>query len=523
MPRPVTLPIDRTPGFLEGRAQKCVALLAKAEDFLDRFETAAWAIYTVLYVAWAYLISSHKQLWFDELVSYSVDHLPNWSQAWRALAMGVDANPPLFHAVNRGLLALLGDTHFVQRVSSVIGFWVMSLCIYLIVRRNSSAAAAWVATLLPLSSSAAYFATEARPYGMALGFASIAVVCWLRSTDGVRGSGWWLAGLNLSLAAAMSSHYYAVFLLVPFVAAELTRSARRMKIDWRIVFTIGLSWWPLLVFFTSGLMSAANQYTGNTNSVSLLLPFGFWEFFLRPAVGSLLMATALVMILGWAVGVKYEFKTPLQNEVIIAVWLCGLPLVVVIAARFITHAFEFRYAVCSLVGAALLFGIIVQWASRAVPGAAIVMFLTLVLPIAIDAVGGRNKPRGRVVEYRWEAATLAHPELPIVFGMPLESVQAWYNAPTPALQKRITCLVDVNEAWKRLRSATADLGVINLRPALPVPYEDYKQFAQRRSPFYFVYNPGIESWVLGKLIDDGARPLLLGNFASDQLYLIDWH
>ena len=150
------------------------------EEALERHVLAGWGLFSFFYLGWALFVSSRKQLWFDELVTYSVDHLPTWADAWHALAIGVDANPPLFHFVNRLLLATFGDTNAVQRASSVFGFWAMLLCVFLIVHRKHSAAAAWVATLIPLCSGVAYYATEARPYGMVLGFVSFAIICWLR-------------------------------------------------------------------------------------------------------------------------------------------------------------------------------------------------------------------------------------------------------------------------------------------------------------------------------------------------------
>src|SRR5262249_22574769 len=80
----------------------------------------------------------------------------------------------------------------------------------------------------PLAYSYAY---EARGYGMVLGFAGAAVVCW----DLARSPRWRpvaLLGLPVCLALAVATHFYAVLLVVPLALAELARSLKRRRTDW---------------------------------------------------------------------------------------------------------------------------------------------------------------------------------------------------------------------------------------------------------------------------------------------------
>ena len=513
--------------------QRAVELVAaNFESVLDRHQIAACAVFSVLYFAWARLISNHKQLWFDELVSYSVDHLPTWNDAWRALQFGVDANPPLFHLVNRAILGIMGDTNFAQRASSIFGFWAMSLCVYTIVRRNHSAAASWVAALIPACSGAAYYATEARPYGMVLAFVSFAIICWLNAVEATSHRRLWLIGLTVSLGCAISSHYYAVFTIAPFIGAELTRAAKRKNVDWGILGAVMLSYLPLLIFYKAGLMTAANQYIAAKEPISLLGAVDFWNFTLGPVAASIAVAVAVAV--GWnclagsspAIDQGFTASRPspfrANGTLLIAAWFCILPIVVALGARFVTHANEHRYAISALIGAAILLGAGFDALRSAVPGAAGLAILTLLVPVGATAVVGRDKPRGRHTEYSWSQSVQSRPELPIAYGMPLEFVQAWYHAPTPELKRRIVGLVNVKEGLKRTGSVTADLGVVNLMPALPVPALDYYRFIRGRQPFYLVYRPAVTSWVTGKLVEDGASLKLDGVFGPDELYLVTW-
>jgi hypothetical protein len=192
------------------------------------------------------------------------------------------------------------------------------------------------------------------------------------------------------------------------------------------------------------------------------------------------------------------------------------------ASRFVTHAYEHRYAITAVIGAAILIGIGFDALRSVVPGAAGLAILSLIFPVAATAVMGRHHPRGRHVAYEWVKIAAREPGLPIVYAGQLEFVQAWFNAPSPELKKRIMTLVDVREARARTGSTTADLGVINLAPAMPVPYAQYAEFAGQRKPFYLIYEPAISSWITQKLIEDGAQLRLLGLYGADEIYRVDW-
>lgn len=530
MARPDTTDIVSKPSFLERNVRVFQSLLVgvaiRFEEFLELHPIFCGVTFSILYCGWALLISHHKQLWFDELVTYSVDHVPTWRDAWHALQIGVDANPPLFHFANRLFLAVLGDSNEVQRASSIFGFWAMSLCVYAIVRSDHSAAAAWVAALIPACSGAAYYATEARPYGMVLAFVSLAIICWMKSVDASNRklmSYSWTIGLTMCLACAISSHYYAVFTVLPFIGAELTRGVKRSKLDWTILGALVASYLPLVIFYTTGLMAAAGQYTGGADRASMLLPVHFWELILGPVLGSIATAIGIALIWNWLGGKRLGTSMIPSNSILIAAWLCLLPLVVVLAARYVTHAYEHRYAISAVIGAAILIGFGFDVLRTAVPGAAGLAIFALILPITADAIAGRNAPRGRHIDYAWAQSTGAEPDLPIVYGTPLEFVQAWYNAPSQELQKRITCLVDVKDAWARTKSTTADLGVINLKPALLVPARNYHDFASLRRNFYLIHEPHTTTgWVTKKLVEDGANLKLLGIYGNDEVYIVTW-
>jgi len=528
MALPATSDIVSRPKFREGKHREIRETVEVAavgfERVLERHVLAAGTVFSILYFSWALYISNRKELWFDELVSYAVDHLPMWTDAWRALQTGVDANPPLFHLVNRVLLGILGDTTFAQRASSIFGFWAMSLCLYAIVRKNHSAAASWVAAVIPGCSGAAYYATEARPYGMVMGLVSLAVLCWVNAAEATGSRRGWLAGLTFAMACAISCHYNAVFLLAPFVGAEATRAVRRTRVDWAVLGAIVASCFPLLLFYKAGLISALGQYTASTGNPSLLSPIAFWSFLLGPFAVSIAMAVAAAVAWHWLTG-KAEWKSfdvlP-THTILIAAWFGMVPIVIAVSGRYVTHLYEDRYALSAIIGVAILIGAGFDALRSVVPGAAGLAILALIVPVSAEAIASRAKPRGRHIDYGWQKAASARPDLPVVYGRPLEFVQAWYNAPSPDLKRRIIGLVNVKEGFDRTGSVIEDLGVVNLKASLSLPAVDYFAFTAQRKPFYLITQPSVTSWVTHKLLEDGADLKIELLFNGEVISLVTW-
>src|SRR5262249_18522328 len=132
------------------------------------------------------------------------------------------------------------------------------LCLFRFVSRRSTIVYGIAAMLFPLSTGAYYYAFEARPYGLVLGLAGLAMICWQSLAEG-EGRALPLAGLALSLAAAVSCHYYAVLVLIPFVCGEAARTLSRRRLDLPVWAAMAASLVPLLIFFP--LIARARSYS----------------------------------------------------------------------------------------------------------------------------------------------------------------------------------------------------------------------------------------------------------------------
>jgi hypothetical protein len=99
----------------------------------------------------------------------------------------------------------------------------------------------------PLVTTAYFYAYEARPHGIVLGFCGIVLVCWQAATDRFDRRFWPLLGLGGGLVCALLMHSYAALLFVPVGLGELTRSVRLRRIDWKVWLTIAISSLTILV------------------------------------------------------------------------------------------------------------------------------------------------------------------------------------------------------------------------------------------------------------------------------------
>src|SRR5207237_1162969 len=113
----------------------------------------------------------------------------------------------------------------------ILGFWLMTVCIFRFVSRRCPPIYAAAAMIFPLITSAFYYACEARPYALVMGFTALALVCWQQILENERRT-ISLFGLWFSLSACICLHYYAILIWIPFGLAELARLRSRKRPDW---------------------------------------------------------------------------------------------------------------------------------------------------------------------------------------------------------------------------------------------------------------------------------------------------
>ncbi len=301
--------------------------------------------FAVLFAAGCAGRAHAKPFWYDEIFTIVLSGLP-FAELRAALSTGLEQNPPLYPLI----AGVFGAGHIAMRLISIAGVAIFALCLRSFVGRRCGETAGWVAALVALFTEACGYAWEARPYGLMLGFAGLALISWQRAAElGRRGGA--LTGLAVSLALALSCHYYAVLLYVPFAIGEMVRIRVRRKLDPAVALALAAGAIPLIVFAT--LMRGAQTYSSTFwGQATILSLSAFWDFLLLP----LAAPAALVLIVA---GVVYrhggEPSPPglFAHEAAAAVGFCLIPLAL-FAVSLITGAYSDRYALAAAAGVAIL-------------------------------------------------------------------------------------------------------------------------------------------------------------------------
>jgi hypothetical protein len=315
---------------------------------------------SALYFADTLLRASLKTFWYDELVTVYLCRMPSLAATWSVVLHGVDFNPPLFYLLTRISEALFGEGLIATRLPAIIGFWIMGLSLYAFVARRLGPLYGAIAALAPPFTLAYYYAYEARPHGIVLAWCGLMLLCWQRGRQ-TPASRWllnlWLWGLLASFLAALLTHIYAFYLVIPFLLAETYALLRRKS------FHLGV-WLALLlplVLVAPLYLNMSRRYKSLVSVGGVVHPDEAIRRHLvvvyGPALALLLIAVAL---LAWAhrdrsTGAESSSaKSLTREELIVASGLILLPVIGMIGVRITHGPFFDRYFIASTVGFALL-------------------------------------------------------------------------------------------------------------------------------------------------------------------------
>lgn len=502
----------------------CVEAL---RDLCEQHRLLLLGAVSFVYFAATSVLASRKPMWNDELFTYFIAQAPSLSGIWSALLTGADQIPFPFYVLTRWSLGLFGVNEWALRLPEMIGVWVAGLCLFHIVARQTEGLYGFVAMVFLFVTGANLYSYEARPYGLVLAFSSLAWLFWQHATYG-RSRKLSVLGLAVSLAAAVSSHYYAVFVFVPLGAGEFVRSLARRRIDWPIWFAMMGALSPLL--FLAPLIQQARTYSQ-----------GFWA---RPSLHSipdayavLLMPTPLLVLAALLVSGTYlllkrsaklrpqatvKYAIVPFHEVAVAVGFVGLPIVAVLATMLTTGAFTFRYALPTVLGVSVLVALSAArlFQGQAVLGIAI-LFLSCVgfgMISARNMQGTSGESLGKVYELIGREPAIS---LPVVISDAHSFMILSQYAP-PKLSSRLVYLADPQASLRHLGFDTIDRGILDLRPWFGLHIEEYGQFLEAQPGFYVYASGGRLSglnWLLTELASAPYHMELRARIGDHLLFL----
>lgn len=294
-----------------------------------------------------------RPLWFDELATHWVASAGDLDAMTARRDAAIEPTPPVSLALTHLSLRLFGDHPGPLRLPAIAGFGLLLASLYTFVSRRLGGDWAATAGGIVLLSGAAYYAAEARPYGMVLGMAGLAAAAW-QSYAG-QGSRRSILLCGAALFAAGCLHYFAVLLAFPFALAEAVRLWERRRIDWLALAATAAPGLAVAVH-----LPLIRAMTARAEFSSILwsqpapgFPTAYWTAALGPA------STALVLILLWAfLNTRPEAeRTPgafTRAESALLIGFALLPWIGLAFGYLVTNTIVARYVYGSMIGLAAI-------------------------------------------------------------------------------------------------------------------------------------------------------------------------
>jgi hypothetical protein len=472
----------------------------------------------VLYLLGTLGRAHQKLFWHDEIFTVVLAQLGP-AALWGALRTATDLNPPAFYLATRAGEMIFGRGLIGSRMPAVMGVLAAALCAGLFVRRRYGPFAGLVTILLFLGTDAYLYSYEARPYGLVLGLAGAALVCWqsTSSTSPVRYAGA-VAGLCASLTIAIACHYYAVLLLIPIAAAEVSRFLRRRQPRWPVWIGTGVALAPALVCWP--LIASAREYSaGFFAPPSLRTVLDSVQSTISPLLVPLLVmlvVVSAVRVFGGLSDREAYSATAAdeQDEWVLAATLVTLPLLAYACAVVWTHALVARYYLPWTLGFSILVTITI---ARSGVGNRVLPVMAIVL---LGWVGARQALSARWLvrpspDLRAMYPTLvdqSNGEIPVVIGHSHVFLVAQYYAPPPLASR----LVKLTWADAPGTPDTSTRAFRRLQRLRPLRLDDFDTFIRHHRHFLF-YGPTPDP-VLDKIRRAGGLAVLRRDDEDTQLF-----
>jgi len=448
-------------------------------------------LFFVIYGVGFGLIGSKKVLWNDELFSLYISELPHFHNIWAALKTGAEQTPPLFFAITRAGLELLGNSALTLRLPELLAFGLMCACLFHLVSRRTSPAFGFLAMLFPFMTAAFNYVAEGRAYALVLAFTAFGLLCWLWAAEGRRRV-FALTGLAVSLAAAISCHYYAVLSLFPMGLGELARTFRSKRIDVGVWLALILSMSPLLIFLA--LIESARKFAPHFWAKPRWSSMAYYyeHFLLAPsAVPLLVILLAVVIYCSFLRSEPGSGETrtipniPLHEAAAVIGFLL-IPPVGVILAKAIVGAYSDPYALPAVIGLSILvaWGLCIALEGQDAPALALGLLLCAFL-----VVKEAQTYRRVVAERSLKDSTYAFLEenaqgrAPIVIPGPLEFTELTHGAPV-SIAGRMIYLADPGLAVQYTGTDDPDRGLIEMKSWAGLNVLPFQSFIALARPCY---------------------------------------
>ncbi len=391
----------------------------------------------LLFLACTIVRDIRKPMWVDEFYTLYTSRQATVAEIYKATIDGCDSML-LYDMTVHAILPVVRIDQLAVRLPATLGFCCMIVFLLAFCRRRLPAAYAMAAALLACNAQLMY-STEGRSYGVVLGCAAGALLCWQYAVEGRHRI---LAIPMLALCAALMTamHYYSIFFWIPLLLAEMAHWRSSRKPDWAILAAMTPVLLVLGLHYPLITASAAHQLQMHFFSPAQWSGIAkcYIECFGKMMVCCIFPAVVLAVF-----STIPEDRSAKQSSLIPSEWVVLgafslMPLCVIVLAKYTTHMFVSRYVLWTVPGVAIL---LVALLCRVARGRAVVgvslLGLMVVYVAAAEVRYLLQKPELRRGEATLQSlASLPDSTEPIVVADALVFMELSYYAES-RIQKRL--------------------------------------------------------------------------------------
>ena len=468
-----------------------------------------------------------KPFWFDELCTWIIARQPGVKGIWSALERAADGQPPLYYLVEREASKLAGNELLSFRLPSIFAFCAAIVLIFLFVRKRSGSSCALICAAIPfLTLVYDPYAIEARPYALIIALVSLALVCYQHAPALP-----WVILMGTSFVLAQALHYYAVFTVVPFAAAEVALSLKSRKLRFGVWLAFACTLIPLALFFP--LLWRQKLYYGEHFWAipTWTKAAGFYGWSINYYTHrSLIPTILLVACLGAIVALAFpkirsaRSADPFFHEHVLVLLLLVLPFIAYVVTKAARGALDDRYTLAAVLAYPLGAGYLLRGLNR---GAVVLAALVIFSALGMQEVNFWKAQRGHVGEMVSPAepierlvAAAGRPDLPVLISDGHDYLPLLHYA-SPEWNKRFFVVVDLPQEIVYTKTDSVGRSLLALQCCYPFRVENFQEFSSAHPQFLMYSNGSFWDWWYFRFVHDGDTVRLVAAEQGLHMYLVD--
>jgi hypothetical protein len=482
---------------------------------LERHFRLFAALFVMLLMAYAVVKDVRTRMWADELVTLYMSQQASPGEIAKATLEGCDGLPPLYATIVHAIQPWVWPEVLAVRLPATLGFCGMVLFLLTFCHRRLPAAYSLVAALLACNACLEY-STEGRSYGVVLGCAAGALLCWQSASDG-RGRILAIPLLAFWLALMTAMHYYSVFFFVPLFVAEMVRWRKSGKLDVAVLAAMAA---PLLVLgLHYPFIAATRQFQEHHWSPAV------WGH-IRGVYSAYFVTMCLPPLVVLALFSRMpDDRDAASTGLTVPEWVAAggfalMPLCVIVLSKYTTHVFVARYTLWAVPGIA---GLVIALSFAAAHDKSAVGVSMLGLLVALMGFYGLNSLRKKPAlsngeAVRQELVSLSDGSEPIVVANTMSFLELSYYA-APGMRERLIYPLSRDLDLRYLGYDSDALAISALSHRSKLHIIDYDAVLAAHARFILAAAP--DDYLPWHLVKEGYRVVPIGSSTVPLLFEVE--